>query len=198
MQTAHTEVMHTLVKLCKTDPYSGAVAFEPIRDKMLELYGSTIDHPDFHHAFRVVMDSGGSKSPHMKDMHDFTSVHVNPRMRKLRLETYAVVAPLAVDRPRLKNALVKWAWKQPPVRGWCPVSPSIAHRLDSQSRFQMTKACKGIEESMIQGAKIATAVAGVERDKIRWIGEVDIALVSKLLAVPKYGAGTLRDLGDYD
>ena len=85
MQTAHTEVMHTLVKLCKTDPYSGAVAFEPIRDKMLELYGSTIDHPDFHHAIRVVMDSGGSESPHMKDMQDFTYVHVNPRLRKLRL-----------------------------------------------------------------------------------------------------------------
>ena len=63
------------------------ISFEPVRDKMIDYYGNAIDHPDFHHAFRVVMDSGGHDSPHMKDMHDFTSVHVNPRLRKLKFET---------------------------------------------------------------------------------------------------------------
>ena len=40
---------------------------------------------------------------------------------------------------------------------------------------------------MIQSSKFASAVAGKanERPTIKWIGEVDIALVSFLLEVPK-------------
>lgn len=97
MQTAHTEIMHTLVRLCKPDPTSNVTRFEPVRDRMVELYGSAVDHPDFHHAFRVVMDAGGHDSPHMQDLHAFTSVHVNPRKRKLKFEVYAVVAMLSVQ-----------------------------------------------------------------------------------------------------
>lgn len=44
------------------------ISFEPVRDKMIDYYGNAIDHPDFHHAFRVVMDSGGHDSPHMKEL----------------------------------------------------------------------------------------------------------------------------------
>ena len=114
-------------------------------------------------------------------------MHVNPRLRKLKFESYAVIAPLPIEFPRLKNALVKWAWKQTPDRGWCPLPPSIALRTDPESKYEMVKACKGIEESMIQSSKFASAVAGKanERPTIKWIGEVDIALVSFLLEVPK-------------
>ena len=114
MQTGHTEIMKTLVALCKPDPksHSTVVEFEPIRNKMVDLYGCQ-DHPDFHHAFHLILDAGGENNPHMKDLHDFTSVHVNPKLRKLRFETYAVVAPLPFQYIRLRNALVKWAWKQP-------------------------------------------------------------------------------------
>ena len=115
MATGHTEIMNTLVSLCKPDPkaHSAVVEFEPIRDKMVDLYGCLVDHADFHHAFRFVLDAGGADSRHLKDLHDFTSVHVNPKMRKLRFEAYAVVAPLPYQYIRLKNALLKWAWKQP-------------------------------------------------------------------------------------
>ena len=136
MQTGHTEVMKTLVGLCKPDPRNGlTVPFEPVRDKMIELYGSFVDHPDFHHAFRLVMDAGGADSSHMRDLHDFTSVHVNPKLRKLRFEAYAVVAVLPFKYPRLKNALLKWCWKQPPIRTWCPVPPrrSISGLMNSRS-----------------------------------------------------------------
>ena len=67
MKTSHTEIMNTLVGLCKPDPH-GKVPFEPVRDKMLELYESSVDHPDFYHAFRVVLDAGGHDSPHMADL----------------------------------------------------------------------------------------------------------------------------------
>ena len=185
MQTGHTEVMKTLVGLCKPDPRNGlTVPFEPVRDKMVELYGSFVDHPDFHHAFRLVMDAGGSESPHMRDLHDFTSVHVNPKLRKLRFEAYGMVAPLPFQYPRLKNALLKWAWKQTPVRTWCPVPPSIQHRLDEQSKYSMIPACSAIEEAMITMSQCASAVAENDRQRIKFIGEVDIGLVRKILGTP--------------
>ena len=79
MKTSHTEIMNTLVGLCKPSP-DGKVPFEPLREKMIELYGAAVDHPDFHNAFRVVMAAGGADSPHMKDLHEFTKVYVNPKI----------------------------------------------------------------------------------------------------------------------
>ena len=58
MKTGHLEIMSTLVGLCKPDP-RGCVPFEPVRDKLIDLYGTEIDHPDFLHLFKVVVDAGG-------------------------------------------------------------------------------------------------------------------------------------------
>ena len=186
MTTGHTEIMHTLGALCKPDPHDlCTVLFEPVRDKMVELYGCQVDHHDFHHAFRLVMDAGGADSVHMKDLHDFTAVHVNPRVRKLRFETYAVVAPLDQAFPRLKNSLLKWTWKQPPIRGWCPLPPSILHRLDPLSKFKMITAVAALEEAMIAASECIQVVAKDEKSRVKFIAEVDIGLVSKLIAVPR-------------
>ena len=53
MKTGHTEIMNTLVSLCKPDPHAAdlKVPWEPVRDKMLDLYGSAVDHPDFFQAY---------------------------------------------------------------------------------------------------------------------------------------------------
>ena len=55
MKTGHTEIMNTLVGLCKPAPsdIDGRVPFEPVRDKMVEFYGAAVDHPDFVNAFRL-------------------------------------------------------------------------------------------------------------------------------------------------
>ena len=58
MKTGHLEIMATLVGLCVPSP-NGSVPFEPVRDKLIDLYGAAVDHPDFVHAFRLVMDAGG-------------------------------------------------------------------------------------------------------------------------------------------
>ena len=195
MATAHTEVMKTLVGLCKPDPHGDGrtVLFEPVRERMIDLYGAIVDHPDFQHAFRLVLDAGGCDSPHMKDMNDFTSVHVNPKVRKLRFETYAAVAVLPSEYPALKNGLVKWAWRQKPVRGWCPLPPSMQHRLDTQSKLAMPRAAAEIEEAMCKMRSCLAAVAAegmaAEKTKITWVGTMDIGLVQLFLAVPKSEEG---------
>ena len=105
MKTAHTEIMTTLVSLCKPSPGSREVPFEPVRERMVELYGAAVDHPDFCKAFQLVLDAGGHDSPHMKDLQSFINAHVNPRLRKMRWEAYAV-AEYPVEFPKVKNAAI--------------------------------------------------------------------------------------------
>ena len=58
MKTGHLEIMSTLVGLCQPSS-NGEAPFEPVRDKLIDLYGAAVDHPDFIHAFRLVIDAGG-------------------------------------------------------------------------------------------------------------------------------------------
>ena len=91
MKTGHTEIMRTLVSLCKPSPGTCEVPFDPVRNRMLELYGPLVDHPDFCKAFQLVLDAGGQDSPHMKDLAMFISIHVNQQIRKMRWETYGAL-----------------------------------------------------------------------------------------------------------
>lgn len=134
MKTGHLEIMSTLVSLCQPKP-DHSVPFEPVRDKLIDLYGAAVDHPDFLHAFRLVIDAGGAGSVHMQDLEAFTSVHAIQKLGEMRMEVYAVVAPYPVNFQKIKNACVKWSWRQIPNRGWCQVPPSILHRLSADSEI---------------------------------------------------------------
>ena len=199
MRTGHTQIMKTLVGLCKPDPrgLDETVPFEPIRSKMVDYYGAAVDHPDFYQAFRLIMDAGGCNSCHISDLQDFTGVHVNPRLRNLRFECYAAVAVLPYDRPRLKNALLKWTWRQKPTRGWCPVTPNLSFRFDTRGKYAMVEACEAIEGTIREVHSSILAVAGtkkVKHEQIKLFAEVDIALAAHLINVPKTEEGkTLRE-----
>lgn len=188
MKTGHLEIMSTLVSLCKPNP-DGVVAFEPVRDKLIELYGTAVDHPDFVHAFKMVCDAGGDSSVHMKDLHDFTSVYVNPKLRKMRMEAYATVSGYPLEFPRIKNACIKWAWKQTPSKGWCQLPPSISHRLSAESKYGMHDLLVDVEAAMLVLSKLASTVVEEQKSRTKWIAEVDINLIAKVFAVPKTAEG---------
>ena len=109
MKTGGLEIWNTLVRLCKPEPHTGVTAFAPIRDTIIELCGSAVDSPHFLSMFRLVLDQGGADSPHLADLKEFTSAFVNPKIRKLRDETYSVIAPYPPQFPRVKNACIKWS-----------------------------------------------------------------------------------------
>jgi len=198
MKTSHTEIMNTLVGLCKPQPHDldGKVPWEPVRDKMLELYESAVDHQDFYHAFRLVIDAGGHDSPHMADLHEFTKVYVNPKLRKMRFEAYALVAAYPLQYPRIKNACLKWAWKQFPMRGWCPLPPNIGHRFASLPAG-MPSLMRDIEGAFCYLGKVASTVVEKTdpKKRIKWTSEVEICIVTKIFAVPKKleGGKTLEE-----
>ena len=189
MKTSHTEIMNTLVGLCKPSPddLEGKVPFDPVREKMVELYGANVDHPDFFHAFRVVMDAGGHDSTHMTNLHDFTNVYVNPKLRKMRYEAYAVISDYPVEFPRLKNASLKWAWKQTPKRGWCELPVSISHRLSDKGVFSMLSLMREIEEAFLYLGKVVSTVVDASdvQQKTKWSSEVEISIMTKVFATHK-------------
>ena len=166
MQTGHGEIMSTLTTLCKPDP-TGVVLFEPVRDKLIELFGSQVDHPDFVFAFRLVNDAGGAASKHMKDLFEFTTVYVNEKLRKMRMEAYAIVAPYPIEYPKIKNACLKWAWKQTPNKGWCQLPPSISHRFASESKFQMIDFMTELEATFLELSKIVSTVVEDRKSRVK-------------------------------
>ena len=121
----------------------------------------------------------------MKDLHEFTKVYVNPKLRKMRMEAYAIIAPYPTEYPTIKNACLKWAWKQAPNKGWCPLPPSISQRFAAESKFQMVEFMTQLEASLLQLTKIASTVVEDDRTKVKWIAEVEIGVMAKVFAVPK-------------
>ena len=62
---ASDTILADLTGLCKPDPMSGVVEYEPVRDQLIDMYGHEVDHPDFVHLFRFVLAAGGATSVHL-------------------------------------------------------------------------------------------------------------------------------------
>ena len=129
--------------------------------------------------------SEGATSVHMRDLHELTSVYVNPKLRKMRMEAYAALAPYPVDFPRIKNACIKWAWKQTPTKGWCQVPPSISHIFAGASKYGMPDFISDLEAAMLSLSKFASTVVEDLKTRTRLNAEVEINLMAKVFAVPK-------------
>ena len=81
MKTGHLEIMNTMESLCNPDPH-GKVPFEPVQQKLIEMYGPAADHPNLLEAFRFIIVQGGKGSLPLKDLAEFTSILVDQKKRK--------------------------------------------------------------------------------------------------------------------
>ena len=94
METSHTKIMKTLVRLCKPDldDFEGAVSFENVRGQMIDIYDEMVDIIDFQHFFFC----HGCRWPRQSSLmvlHDFTKLYANPEIRKmLRFDAHGVVS----------------------------------------------------------------------------------------------------------
>ena len=111
----------------------------------------------------------------MQDLETFTAVHVNQKLRKMRMEGYAVVAPYPVVFPNIKDACLKWSWRHPPKQGWCQLPPSISHRLDAESKYEMYEFMLSLELAMAALSKLASKVVENQdlKSRAKWIAEVE-------------------------
>ena len=95
MKTTHLEIWHAIQGLCKPDP-KGNVPWEPVRDKLIDMYGGMADDPNALYLFRYVMGAGGKDGTHVGDMNDFIQVFVNPKFRKMQMGVYFILSSYPV------------------------------------------------------------------------------------------------------
>ena len=130
---------------------------------------------------------------HLADLSDFTTVFVNQKLRKMQIAVYAIFAPYPVIFLRIKNACLKWSWKQPPRQGWCRLPSCILHRLDEESKYEWFELMLDLEDALLVLATTVSTVveksAVAEKDKLKaqakWLAEAEIELVSCIFAAPK-------------
>ena len=120
---------------------------------------------------------------------------MNPKLRKQRWETYAVVPEYLVKFPNMKNAIIMWSYRQQTTRVWCHMPPNIGYRFDSKHKLIMIDALIQIEETMREMCSLSEAVMDdpldqkVVRSRVAWSAAVDIGLITKVFAVPKKRGG---------
>ena len=130
MVTSHQELMSAMCSLAKPDPLSGRVpSCDLIRDELVMRYGAAIDDPYLFRVYAFVLDSGGTGSVLLQDLADFCQQYVNPKTRKLQMQSYEIVGKYPTTLQRLRLGAIFWAYRQAPTRGWCPLPVNIYHRL---------------------------------------------------------------------
>ena len=98
------------------------------------------------------------------------------------MEAYAAVASYPVDFPKIKNACLKWSWRQAPNKGWCQAPPNISQRLSADSKYGMFDFLMSVELAMAALSKLAS-MAVEEQDlksRTKFIAEVEINLMCKI------------------
>ena len=102
METGHLEIFTAMKNLLDPDPANGVVKYEPVRDQLIEWYGSSVNNLDYVFVFRFAMAAGGKNSIWLKRLSDFTTIFVNQKKRKMQMGVYAVIVPYPTAAPALK------------------------------------------------------------------------------------------------
>ena len=195
MATGHLEIMRTLVGLSKPSPECEIVPFNPVRDKLLELFGSAADHPNLIDCFHIVLSVGGGDSELLTECFNFCAQFVNETSKNFRVEAYGAIANIPVAFPRIKFMLLKTCWATSSSNSdWCIVPPNMQHRfaapgskftwielmqeVETASQFVSTLVSKILDRDKRKNRKMA------QLSKAKWLSEFDIDVCRVLLSAP--------------
>jgi len=106
----------------------------------------------------------------------------------MRLPACAPVVGIPVGFPRLKVALLKWAYSQMPMLGSCPMPPSLEKRLHTMDLPQQLIECENLVAYFHK--TVATLVPGLQLgavfDRVKLLAVIDTGFVAAIAAQPKY------------
>jgi hypothetical protein len=193
METGHLEIFTAMKNLLNPDPANGVVEYEPVRDQLIEWYGSSVNNLDLVFVFRFAMAAGGKDSIWLQRMGDFTTIFVNQKKRKMQMCVYAVIAPYPVAVPGVKNACLKWSWRQTPRLGWCQIPADISHRFNDESKYEWCDIMTALEEVFSALYDVASAVvdksAVAECDRVKkatcWVSTVEVDIMTHIFQQAK-------------
>ena len=84
--------------------------WEYVLRRMRETMPQFCDDKNFIDLYAFVADMGGDQSWFLHDLKVFHQKFVNPQLRRLRLDAFAVVNQLSLESPHLKMAFVKYLY----------------------------------------------------------------------------------------
>ena len=176
--------------LCEPSPRSHEVPFDPVKKKLLELYGSDVDHRGFVAAYKLVVLSGGCDSPTFKDLFNWADYFVDEGFRTFPLESYITLASYPDKFPNIVKMQIKHTWVHRPSSFDAPTS--IAQRLEGRgSTYAWPQLMDEIEEvsrclpnfalTVVEGSK---KLNRAEKDKaaVKWHSELEILLIGKIIS----------------
>ena len=173
------EVLSSIMKWCSLQTSADQITFERAREAMVVLYPDMAGDGDFVNMFKLVIDLGAGKAPFLASLKEFASKFVNPALRRLRPQAFSNVAALPTVYPRLKIAILKWAYLQEPKHGWC-ASP------DCSKIKHLNPSALGDVESALQSVHcggMASLIGELlnEWQRTQWLGHLDKGLASVVL-----------------
>ena len=116
------ELISSLSRWCsKSSAIAEQHTFGLAREAMMVTYPDMVQDAEFVNVFKLVIDLGADGAPFLASLQSFASKLVNPQVRRLRLNAFSSAAGLPLECPRLKIAVLKWAYSQEPKFGFCPV-----------------------------------------------------------------------------
>ena len=116
------ELISSLSRWCsKSSAIAEQHTFGLAREAMMITYPDMVQDAQIVNAFKLVIDLGADGAPFLASLQSFASKFVNPQVRRLRLNAFSIADGLPLECPRLKIAVLKWAYSQEPKFGFCPV-----------------------------------------------------------------------------
>ena len=186
MERTHLEIWSALENLCDPSPRSGQIEWEPVRDKLIDMYGEDANDINLVEMFKFILSAGAKGSPHLKDIQNFMQVYVNPKKRKMLTGAYGVFCQYPVEFVHLKNALLKYTWGRTPKNTWVPNPVNLYFRFDKDGKYSWFSILKEVEDAMMFTLKLGTTVvvAG-KRFLVKWKAELCFSIVGVFQSFPK-------------
>jgi len=201
MQVGQNEIFALMHRLCNPAPEK--TLWDPIRDDLIQLYPQQGQDPNLVYTFQYIMESGGRGSIHLDDYNDFQELFVDPHKRKLPVSAYKTVLQIPQEYARFRLAILCYAWKKDPVKGWCPPPPDLSWRFNAESKHvswipflqQLEQALVHIRFCVVGNTPVgsldASAVAekrgtvvGTKKDRTKFMTECNSSIIASLLSAP--------------
>ena len=101
-------------------PGGDEVAFYLVKDALQHELDHWVQEEHFISTFEFVVNMGGLAYPFVPWILWYAEAFVNPRLRKLRLEAFAILNKMGMDKPWTKVSVLCRMLRADTKMGWCP------------------------------------------------------------------------------
>jgi hypothetical protein len=99
---------------------SQRVAFKTVLDRVRAELHHAADDPDLPEVFDFLISNGVGVNAYIDELLLWTRTYVDSKKRQLRFSSFGVINKMDARCPLSKVAVVKRAYRKPPVNGFCP------------------------------------------------------------------------------